>query len=205
MKSRSVIVGIAGGTGSGKTKLAKSILKYFEPEELVLIQHDSYYYNRSHLLLKERELVNYDHPDALDTVLLIDHLKRLSSGQQIHIPIYNFSDHCRSKNFTAVNPAKVIILEGILILTSEKLCDLLDIKVFIDVDADIRFIRRLQRDLRSRARSTDSVVNQYLQTTRPMHDQFVEPSKYRADIIINDVTNKAAVESVVNLIKNRIY
>jgi len=199
-----MIVGIAGGTGSGKTTFTKLVSKHIEPEDLVVIQHDSYYKDRSHLSLEEREMFNYDHPDSLDTSLLVEHLKKLVSGQEICIPTYNFNDHSRNNDPCVVKPAKIIILEGILILASEKLCELLDLKVFIDVDADIRFIRRLQRDLRSRSRSIDAIINQYLQTTRVMHEQFVEPSKKYADIIIQDVTNKVVVEPIITLIKNRI-
>lgn len=204
MALKTIIVGIAGGTGSGKTTFVKSVVERIESEELVVIQHDSYYKDRSHLSLKEREMLNYDHPDSLDTSLLIDHLKKLVSGQEIFMPTYNFTDHCRNDNLCVVRPSSIIIIEGVLILALEKLCKLLDMKVFIDVDADIRFIRRLQRDVKLRARSIDSVINQYLQTTRPMHDQFVEPSKYRADIIITDVTNKSAIEAVVSSIRSRI-
>lgn len=204
MKAKPFIVGIAGGTGSGKTVLARAIANCLAPQDVAIIQYDSYYKDRSHLPSSEREKINYDHPDALETNLLIHHLKELIAGNTVHVPNYDFSTHCRSDKQIRVEPSKAVILEGVLILADAKLRELIDIKIFIDVSDDIRFIRRLQRDVMERSRTIDSVVGQYIETARPMHTKYVEPSKQYADIIISDAQNNMAIEAIVSLIKEKV-
>ncbi len=179
-----LFIGVAGGTGSGKTTVVREILKGLDTSAVSLIQHDSYYRDRSHLPSEERGNINYDHPDALETSLLIEHLNRLLNGQAVDIPIYDFATHTRKAECRRVEPYKVIVVEGILILVDAGLRSLFDIKVFVDTDADIRFIRRMERDIAERARTRESVVRQYLESVRPMHLEFVEPSKLYADVIV---------------------
>lgn len=178
-----IVIGIAGGTGSGKTTLTYKVKEVFG-EDVIILSHDYYYKANESLSFKEREELNYDHPDAFDTPLLIDHIKKLKEWEPIERPAYSFAQYTRLKERIEVVPKKVIIIEGILIFESQELCDLMDIKVFVDTDADVRIIRRLVRDVKERARDLDSVINQYLSTVKPMHEQFVDPSKKRADIII---------------------
>jgi uridine kinase len=203
MKAKPFIVGIAGGTGAGKTLLARAIASCIDSKDVILIQHDSYYKDRSGLSLSKREKLNYDHPDALDSELLIQHLKELIAGKPVEIPVYDFATHCRDVKGLLVTPAKVIILEGILLLSNANLCKLMDVKIFVDGNPDIRFIRRLQRDTMERGRTTDSVIGQYIETARPMHDKYVEPSKQYADIIIPNPKNNMAIDAIVNLIKRK--
>lgn len=203
MKTKPIIVGIAGGTGAGKTALARAIIDRINSQDVVIIQHDSYYKDRSHLPPPEREKLNYDHPNALDTDLLIQHLKELIKGNKIEIPVYDFTTHCRSDKLIQVKPAKVIILEGILLLANSKLRELMDVKIFVNADNDIRFIRRLQRDVKERNRSVDSVIKQYIKTTRPMHMEFVEPSKKYADTIVSDALNRTTIEAIVCMLKDK--
>ncbi|MDF3000907.1 MAG: uridine kinase [Bacillota bacterium] len=178
-----IVIGIAGGTGSGKTTMIKRIKKEFN-NEITILSHDFYYKKCSHLPFEEREKLNYDHPDAFETDLMVEHLKELKEGRSVERPVYDFVIHNRRDETIEVEPAKVIIVEGILIFEHKELLDLLDIKVFIDTDADVRIIRRIMRDVRERGRSLDSVINQYLTTVKLMHEEFVEPSKKKADIII---------------------
>lgn len=178
-----MIIGIAGGTGSGKTTLTKRIQQTFL-DDVVVLSHDYYYKCNNHLTFEERKHLNYDHPNAFDTDLLIDHVHKLKEGHSIEHPVYSFVEHTRLDKTVKVNPAKVIIIEGILIFENKALCDLMDIKVFVDTDADIRLIRRLLRDVKDRGRDLDSVITQYMNTVKPMHEEFVDPSKKRADIII---------------------
>lgn len=178
-----IIIGIAGGTGSGKTTMINRIKKEFH-NEITILSHDFYYKENSHLPLEEREKLNYDHPNSFDTSLMMEHIKQLKKGESVERPVYDFVIHNRKKETVTVNPAKVVIVEGILIFENQELLDLCDIKVFIDTDADVRIIRRILRDVRERGRSLDSVINQYLTTVKLMHEQFVEPSKKNADIII---------------------
>jgi uridine kinase len=203
MEAKPFIVGIAGGTGAGKTLLARAIGSCIDSKDVILIQHDSYYKDRSGLSLSKREKLNYDHPDALDSELLIQHLKELIAGKPAEIPVYDFATHCRGVKGLLVTPAKVIILEGILLLSNANLCKLMDVKIFVDGNPDIRFIRRLQRDTMERGRTTDSVIGQYIETARPMHDKYVEPSKQYADIIIPNPKNNMAIDAIVNLIKRK--
>lgn len=178
-----IVIGIAGGTGSGKTTMIKRIKKEFN-NEITILSHDFYYKKCSHLPFEEREKLNYDHPDAFETDLMVEHLKELKEGRSVERPVYDFVIHDRRDETIGVEPAKVIIVEGILIFEHKELLDLLDIKVFIDTDPDVRIIRRIMRDVRERGRSLDSVINQYLTTVKLMHEEFVEPSKKKADIII---------------------
>lgn len=197
-----IIIGIAGGTGSGKTTLANNLRKEFE-NNITHISHDYYYKCNDNLSMEERNLLNYDHPNSLDTQMLIEHLKALKNGQSIERPIYSFEKHNREKETVTVIPEKVILLEGILIFENKELRDLMDIKVFVDTDADIRFIRRLLRDVTDRERSIESVIEQYCTTVKPMHEEFVEPSKKYADIIIPEGgNNEVALGMLIEKIKS---
>ena len=199
-----MIIGIAGGSGSGKTTIAQKIKDYFE-EEVVILCHDYYYKSNDNISLEERKKLNYDHPNSFETELLIDHLKTLKNGDIIRHPVYSFVEHTRLKETVEVKPKKGIVVEGILIFENKELCDLMDIKVFVDTDADVRIIRRLLRDVKERGRDIDSVVNQYLGTVKPMHEEFVDPSKKRADIIIPEGgDNMVALSMLLERIKNFI-
>lgn len=179
-----VVVGVAGGTASGKTTISEAILDRVGRECVAHIQHDSYYRSLGHLALEERRKVNFDHPDALETELMVAHLDALCRGESIQVPIYDFSTYVRLPETRRVDPLPVVLVEGILVFTEPELRKRLDIKVYVDTDADLRFIRRLRRDLAERQRTVDSVIEQYLSTVRPMHLEFVEPSKRYADVII---------------------
>ncbi len=193
-----IIVGVAGGTGSGKTTVSRAILERVGPDRIAYIQHDSYYRDLSHLPLEERARVNFDHPDSLENELLVQHLRQLCAGQPAEVPIYDFTTHTRRPETRTVYPHRVILVEGILIFADKTLRDMMDVKIFVDTDADIRFIRRLQRDIAERGRTMESVIRQYLETVRPMHLEFVEPSKRYADVIIPEGGfNTIAVEMVV--------
>ena len=201
VSERPVVVGVAGGTGSGKTTVVREILRGLDTQNVLLIQHDSYYKDRSHLPTEERSKINYDHPDALETTLLIEHIKQLLAGQSVDIPIYDFATHTRKAERWHAKPCKVIVVEGILILADPDLRNLLDIKVFVDTDADIRFIRRMERDISERARTRESVVQQYMESVKPMHLEFVEPSKRYADVIVPEGGfNSVAVDMLVTKI-----
>ena len=179
-----LVIGIAGGSGSGKTTVAQEILNRVGPDRIAFLQHDSYYKDLTGLPPAQRAEVNFDHPNSLETELLIQHIISLREGRAIQVPIYNFSTHSRTDQSFTVAPHPVILVEGILIFVERSLRDLFDIKIFVDTDADIRFIRRLHRDLSERGRTTESVIKQYQATVRPMHLEFVEPSKRYADVII---------------------
>ena len=178
-----IVIGIAGGTGSGKTTLIDRIKQEFS-DEIAVLSHDFYYRDNSGIPFEEREKLNYDHPDAFETDLMVKHIRLLKEGKAVQRPVYDFVIHNRRPETVRVEPAKVIIVEGILIFENQELRDLFDIKVFIDTDADVRIIRRILRDVKERGRSLDSVIIQYLTTVKLMHEQFVEPSKKHADIII---------------------
>ena len=196
-----IVIGIAGGTGSGKTTITRKIMQSFGGNVSV-IYHDNYYKAHHNMSYEERSRLNYDHPDAFDTELLISDLKKLRRGEAIHCPTYDYTIHDRSDKTITVRPAKVIIVEGILIFQSIELCELMDIKIYVDTDADVRILRRIVRDVRDRGRSLDSVVNQYLGTVKPMHEQFVEPSKRKADIIIPEGGhNQVALEMVIERVR----
>ena len=198
-----ILIGITGGTGSGKSSIADAIYSSFSTECIAMIQQDMYYKDQSNLSMEERVKTNYDHPKAFDNDLLISHLEDLISGKSIEKPIYDFSCHNRSKETIKVDPRSIIIVEGILVLEDERLRDLLDIKVYVDTDADIRILRRLVRDINERGRTVDSVINQYLEVVRPMHLQFTEPTKRYADIIVPEGgQNKVAIDILVTKIKD---
>jgi uridine kinase len=182
--NRPIVIGVAGGSGSGKTTVTKSICERFSDQTILVIEQDYYYKDQSHLSFEERLKTNYDHPLAFDNALLVCHLTDLMHGKSIKKPVYDYTIHTRSDETIHVEPQQVIIVEGILILEFPKLVDLMDIKVFVDTDADLRIIRRLMRDLQERGRTIDSVIHQYLTDVRPAHLQFVEPTKRYADIII---------------------
>ncbi len=179
-----LVIGIAGGSGSGKTTVAQQILQRVGEEHIAYLQHDAYYRDLSHLTPSQRAEVNFDHPDALETELLIQHIQMLKRGQAVQVPIYDFATHTRRPETITVEPRPLILVEGILVFVEKALRDLFDLKIFVDTDADLRFIRRLERDLRERGRTMESVIRQYLSTVRPMHLEFVEPSKRYADVII---------------------
>lgn len=183
MMDNVIVIGIAGGTGCGKSTMINKIKEEFS-EKITIISHDFYYKQHNDISFEDRKLLNYDHPNAFDTELMIEHIKKLAQGECIERPVYDFTIHNRIDETVTVKPAKVIIVEGILIFESKELRDLFDIKVFIDTDADVRIIRRIIRDVNERGRTLDSVVSQYLTTVKPMHEQFVEPSKKFADIIV---------------------
>jgi uridine kinase len=192
-----VVIGVAGGTGSGKTTVAREILRRAGTDLISLIQHDAYYKDLSGLPVPQRDMRNFDHPDALDNDLLIVHLKDLKAGRPVDIPVYDFTTHTRTAGTRRVEPHRVVLLEGILIFADEALRRLMDVKIYVDTDADIRFIRRLQRDIAERGRTMDSVIHQYLATVRPMHQEFVEPSKRYADVIIPEGGfNQVAMEMI---------
>ncbi|NLE76270.1 MAG: uridine kinase [Chloroflexi bacterium] len=179
-----IVIGVAGGTGSGKTTVAREILQRVGAQRIVYIQHDSYYRDQAEKPLEERAKVNYDHPDSLESELLVEHLQRLKRGDPVEAPFYDFTTHTRRPETRVVEPRRIILVEGILIFADRALREQMDVKIFVDTDADLRFIRRLQRDIEERGRTMRSVIDQYLTTVRPMHLEFVEPSKRYADIII---------------------
>ncbi|MBD7910366.1 uridine kinase [Clostridium cibarium] len=201
--NKPILIGITGGSGSGKSTIANEIFESFGGEKIVMMQQDAYYKDQSHLSMEERVKTNYDHPKAFDNTLLVEHLKTLSKGESIEKPIYDFTIHTRSRETVPVEPKEIIIVEGILILEDKRIRDLLDIKVYVDTDADVRIIRRLLRDMEERGRTIDSVVNQYLTVVRPMHFQFTEPTKRFADIIIPEGGhNKVAIDILVTKMKD---
>lgn len=196
-----MIVGIAGGTGSGKTTITKKLMQTFAGDVSV-INHDNYYKAHHNMPFEQRQKLNYDHPDAFDTDLLVEALKELRAGHAVQCPVYDYSIHDRTDKTITVRPAKVIIVEGILIFASPELCEQMDIKLYVDTDADVRILRRIVRDVRDRGRSLEGVINQYLTTVKPMHEQFVEPSKRRADIIIPEGGhNQVAMEMVIERVR----
>ena len=202
--SERLFIGIAGGSGSGKTTLAERLAEHFG-DRLSLLRHDDYYKSQSSLTLRERATLNFDHPDAFDTALLIEHLDELRSGRDIDCPIYNYSLHDRDGATRRVCANEVIVLEGILIFENPELLRRLDIKIFVDTDADVRILRRLKRDVSERGRSMDSVISQYFATVKPMHEAFVEPSKRNADIIVPEGgMNRVALEMITERIISHI-
>ncbi len=193
-----LVIGIAGGSGSGKTTVAQEILNRVGPDRIAFLQHDSYYKDLSGLPPAQRAEVNFDHPNSLETELLMAHIASLRDGKPVEVPIYNFSTHSRTSQTFTVAPHRVILVEGILIFTEAALRELFDVKIFVDTDSDLRFIRRLQRDIAERGRTTEAVIKQYKATVRPMHLEFVEPSKRYADVIIPEGGfNAAALDMVV--------
>ncbi len=204
MADKILVIGIAGGSGSGKTTLMKNLVKRFG-DNVAVLSHDNYYKAHDELPFEQRSKLNYDHPDAFDTEMMIEHLGILKSGRPIECPVYDYTVHNRSSEVTIVEPRKVIIVEGILIFESKALCDLMDIKIFVDTDDDVRLIRRIRRDVAKRGRSLDSVLNQYLDTVKPMHEQFVVPSKKNADLIVLEGgKNLVALEMIMSQIQAHI-
>ncbi len=196
-----MIIGVAGGTGSGKTTFAHKIKNVYK-RDTVMLSHDYYYKSHPNLSFEERTKLNYDHPNAFDTDLLIRHIKTLKKGQAIYRPKYSFVEHRRIEQTVKVYPKKIILVEGILIFENNELCNLMDIKVFVDTDADVRILRRLKRDVVQRGRDMHSVIQQYLNTVKPMHEQFVEPSKKKADIIVPEGgRNRVAVDMILERIR----
>ncbi len=193
-----LVIGIAGGSGSGKTTVAQEILQRVGRDCIAFLQHDSYYKDLSGLPPTQHAEINFDHPDSLETELLTQHIASLRDGQSVEVPIYDFATDSRTSRTFTIQPHRVIIVEGILIFTEATLRNMFDVKIFVDTDSDLRFIRRLERDITERGRSTESVVKQYLLTVRPMHLEFVEPSKRYADVIIpQGGFNRAALDMVV--------
>jgi uridine kinase len=198
MQPAPLVIGIAGGSGSGKTTVAQEILQRVGPDRIAFLQHDSYYKDISGLPPAQKAEVNFDHPNSLETELLTQHIASLRNGKSVEVPIYDFSTHSRTSQTYTVQSRKVIVVEGILIFTEADLRNMFDLKIFVDTDADLRFIRRLERDITERGRTTESVVRQYQATVRPMHLEFVEPSKRYADVIIPEGGhNTAALDMVV--------
>ncbi len=203
--SKPILIGIDRGTGSGKTTVLEKIKSIAGENKISFLHHDSYYKDQSHKTFAERVKTNYDHPDSLETDLLISHLQDLISGKTVSVPIYDFNKHNRTKETEKIIPTPIIIIEGILVFVDKKLRDLFDIKIFVDTDADVRFIRRLKRDITERGRTVELVIEQYLTTVRPMHLEFVEPSKRYADVIIPEGGyNKVALEMVTSRIKETL-
>jgi len=197
-KQAQIVIGIAGGTGSGKTTVANVVLNRVGTSSIALVPHDAYYKDLQNLPVVQRDQVNFDHPASLDTELMIEHLHALKAGQAVEIPIYDFTTHSRTGRTTHVEPQPVILVEGILIFAEAALRDLFDVKIFVDTPPDIRFIRRLERDIHERGRTVESVIHQYQSTVRPMHLEFVEPSKLHADVIIPEGgLNTVAMDMVV--------
>lgn len=199
-----LVIGIAGGTGSGKTTITRKITERFG-NDVSVIRHDNYYKAHHDMTYEERSKLNYDHPDSLDTWMLADDIKALKEGKEVRCPVYDFTIHDRSDDTELIKPSKVLIVEGILIFADKRLRDEMDIKIYVDTDADVRILRRILRDVKKRGRSLDSVVEQYLNTVKPMHEQFVEPSKKNADIIIPEGGhNMVALDMVMERVKAHI-
>lgn len=201
-----MIIGICGGTGSGKTTIARKIVEAVGKSNVVLVEQDSYYRNLSDMPLDERHQANFDHPDSIDSEMLMNHLKRLKSGQSIEMPIYDFVTHTRGEKTEHIDTKPVVIVEGILIFAEPRILDLLDVRIFVDTPDDVRLIRRLRRDINERGRSFEQTLWQYEHTIRPMHFEFVEPSKRYADIILPEGGNSAvSVEFLCGLVREKLY
>lgn len=197
-RKQPIVIGIAGGSGSGKTTVANAVLKRVGAQRIAFLQHDAYYRDLSDLPPAQRAQVNFDHPDSLETELLIEHIHKLKSWQAVNLPVYDFTTHSRTQHTIHIEPQRVILVEGILIFAERALRELFNVKIFVDTDSDLRFIRRLQRDLAERGRTTETVIHQYLSTVRPMHLEFVEPSKRYADVIIPEGgMNEVALDMVI--------
>jgi uridine kinase len=197
------VIGVAGGSGSGKTTVVRRIVDSLGPDQVTLLDHDRYYRDRNDLRLEERAALNYDHPDALETDLMVRHVRALKAGQSVEAPQYDFTRHARLAETNTFQPRRALIVEGILVFTDAALRDLMDIKVFVDTDSDTRFIRRLRRDVAERGRTMDSVIDQYQSTVKPMHLEFVEPSKRYADVIIPlGGHNTVAVDLLLTMLRS---
>jgi uridine kinase len=201
----SMIIGICGGTGSGKTTIARKIVETVGAEAVILLEQDSYYRNLIDMPLDERHLANFDHPDSIDSDMLVNHIKRLKDGLTVEMPVYDFKTHTRSDEITVLHPKPVVMVEGILIFAESRIRELLDIRVFVDTPDDIRFIRRLQRDIRERGRTYESVISQYYASVRPMHMEFVEPSKRYADIIVPEgAQTDVSIDLLCGLVREKM-
>lgn len=197
MRKKPIIIGVTGGSGSGKTSVSRAILANFPNAKIAMIEHDSYYKDQSYLTFEERITTNYDHPLAFETDLLINHLKELIADRPVDIPIYDYTQHTRSEKSYRQEPQDVFIVEGILVLEDQRLRDLMDIKLFVDTDDDIRIIRRIKRDMQERGRSLDSIIEQYTRVVKPMYHQFIEPTKRYADIVVPEgVSNLVAIDLI---------
>ena len=202
--SNIIVIGIAGGSGSGKTTLMKNLIARFG-DDVTVLSHDNYYRPYDDLSIEQRKAINWDHPDAFDTEMMIEHLRELKAGHEIECPKYDYTNYARCTETTHLEPTKVILVEGILIFENKQLCSLMDIKIFVDTDADVRLIRRIRRDVAKRGRSLDSVLTQYLSTVKPMHEQFVEPSKKNADLVVLEGgQNLVALEMIIDRIQRHI-
>lgn len=199
-----IVIGIAGGTGSGKTTLAEKIIQHFG-DDIAIIHHDNYYRGYKGLTFEERAKINFDHPNSFETNLMISDIVKLKNGETIQCPVYDYSIHNRSKETLTIEPHPIILVEGILIFSDVRLCELMDIKIFVDTDADVRLIRRIKRDMRTRDRSLESILAQYTATVKPMHDLYVEPSKRKADIGVQEGgKNAVAFDMIVNRLEAHI-
>jgi uridine kinase len=199
------LIGIAGGTGSGKTSVARRIYESLHVESAAFLDYDAYYMELGHLSLEERQRINFDHPDSLDTALFIHHLERLVAGEAVEKPVYDFTRHTRAAQTVRVEPRDVVLVDGILLFADPTLREMFDLKIFVDTEADVRFIRRLRRDISERGRSLDSIIDQYLKTVRPMHFEFVEPTKRYADVILpRGGQNTAGIEVIAARIRERL-
>ncbi|MDQ3781726.1 MAG: uridine kinase [Actinomycetota bacterium] len=199
---RPVVIGVAGGSGSGKTTITEAVVAAAGSDLVSLINHDAYYRSNERLSFEQRAAINYDHPDAFETEMLVEHLRLLRGGEAVAVPVYDFARHLRTADRVKVEPGAVVIVEGILVLVEVELRRLMDLKIYIDTDPDLRVLRRMQRDILERGRTMDSVMAQYLETVRPMHHQFVEPSKRYADIIVPEGYNPNAVGTVTAMIRD---
>ena len=198
MRKKPIIIGVTGGSGSGKTSVSRAILANFPNAKIAMIEHDSYYKDQSHLTFEERVTTNYDHPLAFETDLLINHLKELIADRPVDIPIYDYTQHTRSEKSYRQEPQDVFIVEGILVLEDQRLRDLMDIKLFVDTDDDIRIIRRIKRDMQERGRSLDSIIEQYTRVVKPMYHQFIEPTKRYADIVVPEGVSNLVAIALIN-------
>lgn len=205
MSEKPLIIGVGGGSGSGKTTVVRHILNGIGEDNIQLLQHDSYYRDLSHLPLEERKKHNFDHPASLETELMIRHVDALKNGYKVDVPVYDFAAHTRSENTESITPKKIILLDGILIFTEPELREQMDIKIFVDTDGDVRLLRRIKRDIMERGRELEGVINQYERYVRPMHLEFVEPSKRYADIIIpRGGENRVALDMVIATIRDKL-
>jgi uridine kinase len=196
-----LVIGLAGGSGSGKTTITSAIVEQIGRDNVALVEHDAYYREYGALPFEERAKINFDHPDSLETELLIEHLRDLMAGKAVEKPVYDFTTHSRLPQTVTVDPKPTIVVDGILVFVERELRELMDLKIYVDTDADLRILRRLQRDIEERDRTLQSVISQYLSTVRPMHLQFVEPSKRYADIIIPEGYNRRAVATVMGMVR----
>ena len=196
-----ILIGIAGGTGSGKSTFTDRLKALFG-DDVTVIYHDNYYRRHDELTFEQRKVINYDHPDSLETELLLEHLKALKNGESVMCPVYDFSQHNRSDKFVEIRPSSIIILEGILVLADERLRDMMDIKIFVDADADERILRRARRDMLERGRDIENIMDQYLTTVKPMHYMYIEPTRHYADIVINSGMNEVAFDLVATKVSS---